>query len=519
MSFQDDFWKRKIEKSMDHIQVPESIFTFAKELPYKMEEQSKQKTPRKSKWKKWLAIAAASITIGISAGAYLSPTFAAYIKSFFVRPDLDEGLQIAAKEGFSETTEASVTDNGITLKVKEVMADANRLILTYSLEKENGEFIDPTILFESEEWGPGRAIYFVKDLNTFYITDKDGDIVSTSTNYRTKKGRFVTQYINRVFPHYPYADLMFELNHSASDSKQLFANISINKIGSTKGKWNLKVPVNIEKSIKATKTLPINKEYVTSEGLAITLKNVVYSPTLTSLNFETRWTEKGKKLMEGHPEYFIQGIGYSYHGLLYDIVDSKGNVVATTLPKGRDNDTKGFVLSEHNQYSPRQTEKVDWRHSFIPLPKGEKLTFVFRGIERVEYPNKSITFNPIKLNEQPVTFDYKGNSFTIQNFRLETSKDGKRVGILEIEERVHLAGGHFELSDEHGNIFTINTKDTSRVSIIGYDKQTMTYHVKRGLEIEGIEKIPTQLTLTLKAVTVFYKDGNWKVPIPSPSEK
>jgi uncharacterized membrane protein len=173
------------------------------------------------------------ITIGISAGAYLSPTFAAYIKSFFVRPDLDEGLQIAAKEGFSETTEASVTDNGITLKVKEVMADANRLILTYSLEKENGEFIDPTILFESEEWGPGRAIYFVKDLNTFYITDKDGDIVSTSTNYRTKKGRFVTQYINRVFPHYPYADLMFELNHSASDSKQLFANISINKIGST----------------------------------------------------------------------------------------------------------------------------------------------------------------------------------------------------------------------------------------------------------------------------------------------
>lgn len=53
----------------------------------------------------------------------------------------------------------------------------------------------------------------------------------------------------------------------------------------------------------------------------------------------------------------------------------------------------------------------------------------------------------------------------------------------------------------------------------GNDKQIMTYHVKRGLEIEGIEKIPTQLTLTLKAVTVFYKDGNWKVPIPSPSEK
>jgi hypothetical protein len=519
LKFQDDFLKQEVQKSIDQIKVPESIFTFAKELPYQIEEQAKPKLLRNSKWKKWLTIAAASATIGISTGAYLSPTFASYIKSFFVRPDLDQGLQTAAKEGFSEKKEYSVTDNGITLKVKEVMADTNRLILTYSLENENGEFIDPTVLFESEERALGITEYFVKDLNAFYITDEDGDIVSRSTNYGTKKERFVTQYIHRVFPHHPYADLMFELNHSAVDSKQLFANITINKIGSTEGKWNLKVPVHIEKSMMATKTLPVNKQYVTREGLAVTLKNIVYSPTLTSLNFETRWTEKGKQWMEGHPEYFIPGVGYSYHGLLYDIVDSKGNVVATTLPKGIDHDSKRPVLSETNQLSPRQTEKVDWRDSFIPLPKGEKLTLVFRGIERVEYPNKSITFYPAKLNEQPVSFDYKGNSFTIQNFRLETNKDGKRVGILEIEERVPLAGGGFELSDEHGNIFTINTKDTSRVSIIGYDKQTMTYHVKRELEIEGIEQMPKQLTLTLKTATVLYKDENWKVPIPSPSEK
>jgi hypothetical protein len=517
MSFQDDFWKRKIEKSMDHIQVPESIFTFAKELPYKMEEQSKQKTPRKSKWKKWLAIAAASITIGISAGAYLSPTFAAYIKSFFVRPDLDEGLQIAAKEGFSETTEASVTDNGITLKVKEVMADTNRLILTYSLEKENGEFIDPTILFESQEWGPGGAMYFVKDLNAFYITDKDGDIVSTSTNYRTKKGRFVTQYIDRVFPHYPYADLMFELNHSASDSKQLFANISINKIGSTEGKWNLRIPVNIEKSIKATKTLPINKEYVTSEGLAITLKNVVYSPTLTSLNFETRWTEKGKQLMEGHPEYFIQGIGYSYpayHGFHYDIVDNNGKVIATTLPKDQNDTSKRVILSESNELA----DSIEWRYSFTPFPKLEKLTLVFKGVERTEYPKKSITFDPTQLKDRPITLKYKGNSFIIQNFKLKTNKNGEKVGILEIEERVPLMAGQFEISDAQGNAFPIDDVN-SRISWLSYDEKTMTYRVKEELEIKGIETMPTQLTLTLKTAMVFYKDGNWKVPIPSPSEK
>ncbi|WP_172713588.1 hypothetical protein [Geobacillus sp. E263] len=58
MNFQDDFWKRKIEKSMDHIQVPESIFTFAKELPFQMEKQQNPKLnfpsflPRKLNTKK-----------------------------------------------------------------------------------------------------------------------------------------------------------------------------------------------------------------------------------------------------------------------------------------------------------------------------------------------------------------------------------------------------------------------------------------------------------------------------------
>jgi hypothetical protein len=43
MNVQDDFWKRKIEKSLDHIQVPESVFTFAKELPFQMEQQQNRK--------------------------------------------------------------------------------------------------------------------------------------------------------------------------------------------------------------------------------------------------------------------------------------------------------------------------------------------------------------------------------------------------------------------------------------------------------------------------------------------
>jgi hypothetical protein len=516
MSFQDDFWKRKIEKSMDHIQVPESIFTFAKELPYKMEEQSKQKPPRKSKWKKWLAIAAASITIGISAGAYLSPTFAAYIKSFFVRPDLDEGLQIAAKEGFSQKTKAAVTDHGITFRIKEVMADTNRLIFTYSLEDKNGKLIDPTILFEKNQLGPERTMYFVKGMDAFYITNEKGEIVSTNMTYQTKTGRMVSQSIDQVFPHGHYADLMFALNDKAREAKQLFIHIDIHQIGTVEGQWKLKIPVNMNKSMMATKTIPIDKTYVTKDGLQVTVKNLVYSPTLTSIDIETSWTKEGKERLKSHPEYWLGD--QMFYQPLFDIVDSNGNIVATTLPRWDIEESKRAVFVYKKELpSSRQPNVVRWRYSFLPFSSKGTYTFVFRGIERMEYPDQSLAFSVEELKKQPISLHYKGNTLTIHQLRLETNKENKSVGILDVETNTYL-GMDFQLRDETQQVYTINQKNSWLPTIISYDEKKMMHKIKSNVEVEGMDKIPKQLIITLTSVTVFDPAENWHVSLPVSNE-
>jgi hypothetical protein len=76
MNFQDDFWKRKIEKSIDHIQVPESIFTFAKELSFQVEKQHK-----KRELKNLLVAATMFSVLGI--GILLSPTSQAVFNGLF----------------------------------------------------------------------------------------------------------------------------------------------------------------------------------------------------------------------------------------------------------------------------------------------------------------------------------------------------------------------------------------------------------------------------------------------------
>ncbi|EZP78643.1 hypothetical protein H839_02206 [Parageobacillus genomosp. 1] len=515
MSSHDDLVKQKIESSIDHIPVPESIFAFAKELPFQVEKQQNPRLTRKPRWRKWLAVAAASIFIGISTGAYISPTFAAYIKSFFIRPELDEGLQTAAKEGFSQKTEAAVTDHGITFRIKEVMADTNRLIFTYSLENKNGKLIDPTILFEKEQWGPKQTMYFVKHANEFYITNEKGEVVSTNRTYQTNTGRMVSQSIDQVFPHDHYADLMFSLNDKALEAKQLFIHIDLNQIGTVNGQWKLKIPVNIDKSMLATKTVPIGQTYVTDDGLQITVKKLVYSPTLTSIELETSWTEEGKERLKSHPEYLLGD--QMFYEPLFDIVDSNGNIVATTLPRWDIETSKREVFVYKKEFPSRQPNVVRWRYSFLPFsPKGT-YTFVFRGIERTEFPNQSLTFSVEELKKQPISLRYKGNTLTIHQLRLETNKENESTGILDVETNSYL-GMDFQLNDEKQHFYTINTKDSWWPTIISYDEKKMMYKIKSNVEVEGMDKIPKQLTITLKSVIVFDPSENWHVSLPASNE-
>jgi hypothetical protein len=495
-----------------HIPVPESIFVFAKELPYQTEKQQHPKLTRQTKWRKWLAVAAASVVIGISTGAYISPTFAAYMKSFFIRPELDKGLQTAAKEGFSQQTKAAVTDHGITFRIKEVMADTNRLIFTYSLKDKNGKLIDPTILFEKNQLGPERTMYFVKGLDAFYITNEKGEIVSTNTTYKTKTGRMVSQSIDRVFPHGHYADIMFELNDKAREAKQLFIHIDIHQIGTVEGEWKLKIPVNMNKSMMATKTIPIDKTYVTKDGLQVTIKNLVHSPTLTSIELETSWTEKGKERLKSHPEYWLGD--QMFYQPLFDIVDSNGNIVATTLPRWNIETSKSTVFVYKEELPSRHPDVVRWRYSFLPFSSKGTYTLVFRGIERTEFPNQSLTFSVDELEKQPISLRYKGSTLTLHQLRLDKRK---QAGILEEEENTY-SYMYFEVSDEKQRVYTINKKDFSETPIIHYDRNTMMYNIKRNTMLEGMNKMPKQLTVTLKTVIVSYLNENWYVSLPASND-
>ncbi|MGD8192343.1 DUF4179 domain-containing protein [Brevibacillus ginsengisoli] len=519
----DHQYQKDIEKALDRIEVPKSLFAFAKQLPYQTVQKSLATADqdegqiisptRRNKFMKlkYAAIATvATIALSVSIGAAVSPTFADYLKSLFDRPTLDQGLQAAAKQGFSQVTDSAITDQGITLRVKEVLADSNRLIFTYSLDDEKGKAIDPTSLFDIERWGK-EDMYFKKARDAYYITDDSDKVVSTSINYRTISGKDVTQSFKEVILHPPYADLTFRLQEDLHP-KKLFLHIDLHEINSVKGNWKLTVPVDLEKSLASTKKLPIDQDYTTSDGLHIQLQYVVYSPTATSFDILSEWTQEGKDKMKNHPEFFMfDEKYYSYHMLRYQIVNERGEVVATTFPTNEE-DQKLLPVSSRTEEDHDKGAKMVWHQSFAPFNKGEKLFFELKGVQRTEYPHEKLTIHPRTLKEKPVTMEYKGNHYTFTNFTVDSKNNW---ATLEVEQVVTEMGGDFSITDPQGKVYRPDNL-ASKGEWIKLDRKDGKFKVKSKLVYKDFTVIPDELPVSLDIASVLYDHVKWKTSIPQP---
>ncbi|NGQ95267.1 DUF4179 domain-containing protein [Brevibacillus sp. SYP-B805] len=466
-----------------------------------------------SRSKKYLlaAASAAVIVTGLAAGTYVSPTFAEWIKSFFTRPELDKGWQAAAQQGFSQLPQAAVTDQGITLKVMEVLADTKRLIFTYSLEKTDGTPLDPTSIFQKETYGR-YTDYYIKDRNNFYLTDEKGNVVSESITYGLLSGQKVTQSFRSVTPHDGrFADVSFYLKPNVAP-KQIYLNILLKKVDGVDGTWSLKVPVDLEKSIAATMTVPVNATYTTPSGLVIELEDVTYSPTVTTFRIRSEWTGKAlQEMRANHPEYFVdeKRDRLIYHSVHYDVVDETGKVVATTDPAAYQK--SGGELFHQEEIDPNDRSRGSISivsQSFAPLDRNKTYKLVLRGIARTERPMKAWKVNLKDLENQQASFAYKDFRAAITGIRY-----GEESSILEMEQEVTTMGGDFEVLDEAGNVLPIKEEE-SKIELGEPESGTMMRRIKVQLPVEGLTQKTQSITLRLRTVSTFDRNVDWQVEIP-----
>lgn len=443
--------------------------------------------------KKWTSIGIASaVVVVLLTSMQVSPSFAAYVKSIFAQDGFDEGVQQAARQGFSETSNLSVTDQGITLEVKEIIADPAQVIVALMIKQSDDKPLLPT--YPSATNAESNAVELL-DAKGEVMTDKWG------TTFEENVGI-----------------VRFILGEKEQEPLPKTLSIHFDEIGDRKGNWKLQVPITMAKTTAATTVLPVNQTQVTKHGLKMTLHQIVNTPTATRIELETQWTEVAKKQLEQeakkltgkttNPDY-APFLPYQQYRLGYYYEGTDGS--------------KGKERLMGRSHSIDRYGHFRWITDDDPLPKDKAATLVINSFHKVIPYDMSVTFHPDELNKKPVIKQVGEDIFTLKSIKLAKDDDsGKQQMEMEIDvlskdiTRIYLPW--WVLQDGQGTTYRAKMGGQSKGPIDQSGRERATYKIRledsRHWEGGEITKLPEKLTLRLDAVQKKYP-LEWRIPVPN----
>ncbi|HZG81970.1 MAG TPA: DUF4179 domain-containing protein [Brevibacillus sp.] len=438
---------------------------------------SSRRRRKRKNGRKWTAVTIAFLLIALLIGT-----------SFLNRLGEDLGLKKATEQWFSTPVNASVTDQGITLKIKDILADPTRVVVTYVLVDDQGKILSD-LFFETSE------------PNQLYITDGKGEKIAEGARFQRAE---------------QYADLTFSLRNPPN---HIVIHMDVKQYGAQEAKpvqWSLQIPVDIEKNMAASKIIPIDQSFTTQQGLNLTVKQVTYAPSATRLDIETNWTAEAKERIQKQARERLQMDldedilrGLVAHHISYHIEDEQGQVYADMVPNPG-NQTKIVSMSEYEVEN--DAEKRGWYGSFAPYEEKGKLFLVLDEITVNEPADISLSFNPKKLTQQPFRQQIGDNTYTLSPLVLETMEGtGEKVWKMELDiVGTTTSWPKWYLRDEKGRSYPV-TIDYQRSAIEGSSAGA---HVKETLLIKELDQLPTQLTLLMQTQKKTYDNFQWRVEIP-----
>ncbi|MFS0917070.1 DUF4179 domain-containing protein [Brevibacillus sp. 179-C 1.1 NHS] len=504
------------------LQVPSALPTdFTAQVMMALEQLPQPKP--KINWKKRsvnilkkTALAVASVTAIITFGSMVSPTFASYVNSVIQSiKGVDQGMKQAAENGYAQAINKSATDQGITLVVKEVVADPVRMAIVANLVDQNGK--------------PIRLDMENDDFSLTYKTKTGEDLNPGGGGYHLgEEGEYL--YIKH--------DIFQLLKDRKTLPDEMIVSVDATILGGKEGSWKVEFPVDMKKAREVAHYTEIGQSYTTPQGIEINLQNILTVPSASLLELETVWTkertEQIQKLKEQNGwivkehkkgvyteaemmERYILDVG-----LAYQIIDEKGNVVV-----GYDDAIVGKELNQIGTNSVKNAyggkvfdggKKIAKWNGITPLAKDQKYKFKMHSLYLYEPVKFQATIPVATLLKDKVTVTNSGSTYTLTGFSLKTTEGEEKIG-----NETYLGKGaliSFSAVLPEGVIYTSewSAQDESQQKYKVSRKAKYTrgkdgrVHVEGTFFIRDLEKQPKELKLSYAVQQRQYQDFNWEVP-------
>ncbi|WP_429841024.1 DUF4179 domain-containing protein [Brevibacillus sp. FIR094] len=488
-------------------------------------EQERQPKP-KPDWKKRsvnilkkTALAVASVTAIITFGSMVSPTLASYVNSVIQSiQGIDQGMKQAAEKGYVQEINKKVTDQGITLVVKEVVADPARMAIIANIVDQNGKRIP----FDMEK----------NALSLTYKTKSGEDLNPGGGGYSYgEEGEFL------VVSH----DIFRFLKDSKSLPDEMIVGVEATMLDGKEGSWKVEFPVDMKKARAVANYTEIGQKYMTPHGIEIMLQNIMTVPSTSMMELDIDWTKEREEQIQKWKEqngwivkepktgvfteaermerYFID------MGVAFQIFDEKGNVVAgwddamhEELNQIRKNNVKHSYRGKVHDDGKGVTK---W-NGITPLAKDQMYKLKMHSLYLYE-PSKFQATIPIgTLLKDKVAVTNSDSTYTLTGFTLKTTEGEEKIG----DETYFGKGALISFSAilPEGIVYTTEwsakdeSKQTYKVTLQGttYTKgKNGRVHVTGTFFIRDLEKQPKELKLSHLLQQRQYQDLNWEVPFKS----
>ncbi|WP_077212539.1 DUF4179 domain-containing protein [Bacillus dakarensis] len=456
---------------------------------------------RKKKWKMVLLPAAACV-LAVGLTTTLNPSFAEWIGGFFTTEQVDEGLRMASESGLTKRIDQEVTDQGITFKVEDVLADTSRVALSYQVVKENGKILNP--LLENRD---GR--------NVISAYDQDGNEID---------GFGMSWWADA-----DYGLIEFSLRGLESIDS-LTIKFELTELNGKTGNWQLDIPIDLKEMKEMTTKVVLENQNTSDHGVGIHLKEVQFAPSSNEIMYDTYFTAEEKEKVEAQIQELENTIGnrniftFANYGtaIQYHIENKEGKTLYRhNIFQDQGHPSDSGIM----QGTGEDTEELGymkWNESFIPQKEEEQLTFVLDGVIKTVPSDFSIKVNPKELKRHPLSIEYEGNFITIKKVDMQTDFSfQKKFPPVETQQvlTIEMEGGKEVPSSDLVSWAIVDDKGETYEafhsgSILDEKDENGRYKTNTKLTIYGMKEIPKELTLHLVSVTRYEEvDKEWKVPL------
>ncbi|MCR8980433.1 DUF4179 domain-containing protein [Brevibacillus laterosporus] len=484
-------WENWEEALMD-MDIPPLSDTFTQDVERRMEHIIPLKPPINWKKRSWnivkkATLAVAGLTLAVSLGTFVSPTFADYVHSLFSdNKKADRGLKNAATQGYVQKLTTKVTQQGITIEAKELMADTLRVaVLLDAIDKE-GKKIPVEEITKAE-------------MNA-QLTDGQGKPFSQYGGITGPLG-------DLLIVKHELTNLFTEKNPMP---EELFMDITFTKIKDIKGEWKLRIPIDMKKAKQVTKTLLPNKQYTSAQGVTIDLQKLDIAPSATLLTLRKEWTEKEKQNIKK----MIDQIGVNENSnakekeeveeklefaslemrqidIAYELLDEKGNILAAQDDSKASNN-KNVIPNGFSGTSNPDGSYTVW-DTFTPQSL-EPTTFKLKAIYRSEPASFQTKLSPASLAQKPVTATGSdGSVYTFKKIKVDTENERVDLEIDSVLGKNVVNTSMWRAIDETGKSYRI------------YQPSANT------LTIDELTKMPKELTIKYHFAKKEYRNVNWEI--------